>query len=343
MYLQAGPIEEISFAKNGKACFIVYEHPDAVVTAKDIFRDVKLNGRPLRMFDQDEIAKVHSLQEEQIEQNRNYKYENDPSQNYQRKSYEGSYYPQDSQSYSSYNRNVPDYRRSERYSDLNRHNPAYNNATPSYQPRMENDQSRDWRANSVHNPSMTYYSHNNSTQSRPDLLPSTSSQSSKKLRFDNDSTIHDLMNCSHSLIDNLMNPYDMPVSRSSHDEQNRSSNRSYQQNRHEYDDNFSENFIQNQWTSDYHPYSHNFRSENDHRAMRSTPEQFNPVEAFSDSVYQGDTRQNQQNKYRNDHSGHYRDQPYRKHKSDHKARNQPYPVERDRRHREQPKYRSRRY
>lgn len=309
--------------------FVVYEHADAVVTAKDIFKDVKLDGRPLRMFDQNEIAKIHSQQEELIAQNRNYNYENNPSQNFSSKSYEGPYHLQDGRTYSNFNRNTPDYRGSERYAEMNRRNLPHNNVTPSNQPEVENNH-RDWRANSMRNTSMTSYSSNNSAQSRPDLLP-TSSHSPKVRKFDAESTFHDLMNGPNNVIDHLMNPYNMPVSRNSQEVQDRFSNRSSQLDNHEYN-------------ADFHGSSMHGRHSRDNQ------EEFDHY----------DTRHRQRNKYDSNHSNHYRNHPYREHQPDRESYAQgpkftnlspganytsrnPYAGERDNKYREQQKHRPRRH
>ncbi len=57
---QAGPIDDITLSNNGRSCFIIYEDEEAVATAKDIFKDMRLKGRKLQMFCQKDIEELYA-------------------------------------------------------------------------------------------------------------------------------------------------------------------------------------------------------------------------------------------------------------------------------------------
>lgn len=65
LFCIAGPVEDVSISRSGRSCFIIYEFPEAVPTAKEIFKDVRLRGRPLEMFDQNDIKQIHEKQEQE--------------------------------------------------------------------------------------------------------------------------------------------------------------------------------------------------------------------------------------------------------------------------------------
>lgn len=46
--------------------FVIYEFKEAVDTATEIFKDVKLFGRPIRMFSKNDIENIHTRQEEEL-------------------------------------------------------------------------------------------------------------------------------------------------------------------------------------------------------------------------------------------------------------------------------------
>lgn len=316
-----------------------------MVTAKDIFKDVKLNGRPLKILDQDEITKIHAQQEEQLTQNRNYEYQNNSSQNFKSNSYEGSSHLQGNRVYPNFNRNAPDYWGSEKYLGPNRRSQQ-----PVNQPTMENDQCNDWRANSMRNTSMTCYSGSNSSQGRQDLLPSTS----RNRKSDDANAIHNLMNNPNDIFGNLMNPYDVPVSRSSPDVRGRFPNRSTQEYR-EYN-NFQDPYA-NERRSNNSQHSTRFNSEDDRPSRRSMNGEYDYTGAFSS---QSDPRfDTQRSRFDTRNSSPYRDHPYRKHSDreshtpgqkfansssggNHQSRN-PHSGERDRKYREQNRHRSRKH
>lgn len=78
-YSQAGPIGNIFFSQGGKSVFIIYEFEEAVTTAKEIFKDVKLYGRPVRMYSQSDIDDICSRRSEQIDLKRKRETEIGPS------------------------------------------------------------------------------------------------------------------------------------------------------------------------------------------------------------------------------------------------------------------------
>lgn len=183
----------IQFGNSGRSCFIVYEHPDAVATAKEIYRGVRICGRSIQFFDQNDINEIHAQQEVEVQANEERK--------------RNSYHPQRS----GYSSNLMQDPRAFAM-NFNHQRPM-----PPFMPDFNRSQSFNTHIRfNDHDQRDAYSSPSKYAEMRSDLMPAKRASRPNDRPFSHSSP--DFRNAPDELFPSMKNPYSSPVPRNRYSE-----------------------------------------------------------------------------------------------------------------------------